>query len=75
LPDTGIVTVTEYTALSSTFNDPGTLKYGGNTYQIMIETNSDSVDSQNGVAVPMNISLLKNTSLYKDTLGILDSIQ
>lgn len=72
-PDTGIVTNTQYTGASKTFIDAGTLMYGSKTYQIEINTSSFK-PVQNSGPVPINISLLQRSSLYKDTLAILESI-
>lgn len=72
LPDTGVLTDTEYTPESTTFTDEGTVSFNGSTYQIEIITSS--ITGQQYISpVPMNISLLKTTSLYKDSINILNS--
>jgi len=72
LPDTGIVTSSDYTKSPGAFADTGTLTYKGTTYQIEINTTS-VVGQQYTQPVPMNITILKTTSLYGDTLGILNT--
>lgn len=72
LPDTGIVTDTDYTTSPGTFSDAGTLTYNNTTYQIEINTSS-VVSQQYTQPVPMNITELSNTTLYKDTVNILNS--
>lgn len=73
LPDTGIVTDTDYKTSPNKFVDAGTLSYSGATYQIEINTSS-VVGQQYTQPVPMNITSLSSTKLYKDTLGILNSV-
>jgi len=72
LPDTGIMTDTNYAQSPNKFTDAGTLTYKGSTYQIDINTFSTS-HAQNAEPVSMNIPELKGTQPYKDTLAILNS--
>ncbi|HVC36235.1 MAG TPA: hypothetical protein VNE40_02210 [Candidatus Dormibacteraeota bacterium] len=73
LPDTGIVTDTQYSSSPNTFVDAGTVAYNNKTYQINIGTDTGQY-AQSAVPVPLNMDLFKTTSLYKDTLSILNSI-
>lgn len=73
IADSGLITDSQYSTSPSKFLDAGTLAYNGSTYQIEINTSS-VVGQQYEQPVPMNINLLETTSLYKDTLNLLDSI-
>jgi len=72
LPDTAIISNTNYGQLSHTFTDDAMQTYKGATYQIEVITNSVP-DAQEIAPVPLNVTALKGTQLYKDTLAILNS--
>lgn len=73
LPDTGIVTDTNYTSQGA-FVNAGTVTKAGKTYQIDINTDTGQY-TQSPVPVQMNVTALKQTDLYKNTLLLLNSIQ